>query len=132
VLLIILAGDLNAINMKGSFGVFTIGLIVSFILITTWNLNHVFHWMESGDKLYGTGFAIILLASAYHIHAVTPNGLRHVITVFFLFCSLSNLMDELFFDPYVVNFYEYLTAFILTPLIYHRERIINRIKKARN
>jgi len=124
--------DRKGINMRGSFGVFAIGLIVSFILITTWNLNHTFHWIESGDKLYGSGFAVILMACAYHIHATTKQGARKIITTFFLFVSLSNLLDELFFDPFCLNWFEYISAFIITPLIYKCEQYFNRNKEARN
>lgn len=94
-------------------------MLTGFILITMWNLNHEFNWFESMDRVWGIGFAIPFFGSIYHIHSITFGIVKRKITAFFLFVSLANLSDEIFFNPLVVNWYEYATALTALIIINH-------------
>jgi len=103
-------------------------------MITFWNLNHTFKWYEDLNWYYGVGFAVALFGALFHVHDSVckdekSSKFQEIVSKLFLFLSLSNLVDELFFNPFVVNWHEYLTALITLTAIIH---VTNRTKKTRN
>ena len=130
-----------------TFAVYLIGWVLSLAGFTYVNLAISFkHWNLSGvDYVYGCSFALVLVVTllfTYNlIYRHEPNEtiklkslriklrrLKLNTTIFFLFVSINNLVDEMLFDPYVVNWYEYVTALILLILAIH---VVNRIEKNR-
>lgn len=106
--------------MKQAFNIFAVCLAVGLIMIAYWNLNHVYRWYQSLDFCYGSGFAIVLVGCSYLINELIE-GKRKLITLPFFYLSLSNLMDELFFDPFVVSIYEYISSLAIITIIYFYE-----------
>jgi len=120
--------------MSLTFKIFATCLFVAFGMVTFWNLNHTFKWFYDLNWFYGVGSALALFGSIYHVHDSVNNDNRStksqlVITKFFLFLSLSNLLDETFFNPFEVNWMEYVSALII---LIGLTAYVNRIKKNRD
>lgn len=94
-----------------------------------WDLNHVYHWFESLDRVYGFSIAIIILAGTFYNFADQRLSVKRYISGFFLYLAFANLLDELFFNPLELNWYEYASAILTIPLIVH---YVNRTEKTRN
>jgi len=84
--------------------------ILMFGLITWILCNNL--WLFFGAKTYYIGTALIILCSAYILNDITTIAKRKIITLFFLFASFNNLVDELFLDPTKFQLNEYLTAIL--------------------
>jgi hypothetical protein len=85
--------------------ILAIGLII-------WVFCHT-AWVFLGYDTYYIGTAFIIFISSYIINNITKNKCYHkFITRLFLFLAFNNLVDEIFFDPKVFDWNEYL-VFIL-------------------
>lgn len=115
--------------MDLSYKIYFACWFVGLKLITLWNLNHTFEWTKDMDFAYGIGIALIIFGGAFYAYVKSNNRVKRIISLFFLYIASSNLSDEILFDPYVVNWYEYLTAIITLPLIIS---YVNRIEKSRD
>jgi hypothetical protein len=71
--------------------------------IVIWLLCHNL-WIVYGASTYYFGTAAIIAVASYILYDIRA----HFLTRFFLFLSLNNMADELFFDPEVFSTLEYL------------------------
>lgn len=94
------------------------------LLVGAWNLNHVFEWFESMDRCYGIGIGLMILSGTYYVYRDIARQVLHkqIISGFFLYLSIANLTDELFFDPYIVSSKEYLVALLSLIIIIFTKR----------
>ena len=84
-----------------------------------WDLNHFYHWQESGDFFWGTGIALIIVGATLYVdrdvrmmafEKVWKYWLYRSFTQLGFYAAISNLCDELFFDPYHGGWEEWATA----------------------
>tara|TARA_R110002167_G_scaffold168263_1_gene365942 strand:- start:134 stop:496 length:363 start_codon:yes stop_codon:yes gene_type:complete len=99
--------------MIKAFRIYVILTIIGFLFRLSWDLNHSFEWLENGDFLFGVGFGLIFIAGAIYIDSTKKRGIAKVFTRFALFTAISNLCDEVLFDPFVVSWQEWLTSLIV-------------------
>ena len=74
--------------------------------VVVWLLCHNL-WIVYGASTYYFGTAFIIAVSSYILYDIRA----HFLTRFFLFLSINNLADELFFDPTEFSPFEYLAFF---------------------
>lgn len=103
---------------------YSISFSLGLLLVSLWNMNHVFGWFESLDSLYGIGIGLMILAGTYYVYRDIAKKVwyKQIISGFFLYLAIANLTDELFFDPFVVSIKEYLTALITLIIITYATR----------
>jgi len=104
--------------MIRAFRIYVILTILGFLFRLSWDLNHAFEWLEDGDFLFGVGFGLIFIAGAIYIDSTKKHGIAKVFTRFALFTAISNLCDEVLFNPFVVSWHEWVTALIVLFGIY--------------
>lgn len=75
--------------------------------------------MKDADRIWGMGYSIPFFGSAYLINKNTQ-GKRKIITDFFAYLTLSNLIDESFFNPSEIHVFEFLTAAIVWLFIFYK------------
>ena len=78
--------------------------------------------MKDGDFFFGVGIALIIIAGAIYIDSTKTNGSAKIFTRFALFTAVSNLCDEVFFDPFIVSWNEWVTALAVLVGVYIYER----------
>ena len=109
------------------FKIYVFCIIVGWSCRLFWDLNHVYHWIKSGDAFFGIGIAVMFLGCAIYIDSTIKRktfSKRHeyllakIFTQLFLFTTISNLCDEALFDPYEVSSHEWGTAFIIFLSLY--------------
>ena len=92
-----------------------------------WDLNHVYNWMLYGDWFFGVGIAVMFFGCSVYIDSTIIRRkfdkrwqylMCKMFTRFFLFTCISNLCDEMFYDPFVVSFHEWATAFFVFSALY--------------
>ena len=69
-------------------------------------------WHFIGTSLYYYGTALIVLVSSIIINHNAKEGFPKLISSIFLFISLNNFIDELFFNPQTVDINEYVMSLI--------------------
>lgn len=74
--------------------------------VVIWLLCHNI-WIVYGASTYYFGTAFIIAVSSYILYDIRA----HFLTRFFLFLSINNLLDELFFDPTQFSWVEYCAFF---------------------
>ena len=105
-----------------------------------WDLNHSFKWVVSGDFFWGTGYALVLFGCAMYIDStiqVKPAWIKKrwiyklakTFTQFFLFTSISNLCDELFFNPMKVSAGEWIMAILMWVAIHYFNTYYDRLER---
>jgi hypothetical protein len=123
--------------MKRMFFVFVWSVIVGWAFRLTWDLNHFYHWFPDGDFFWGVGYAVILFGCAIHINNTInrrwfKNRWAYIIsktfTQFFFYTAISNLCDELFFNPNEVSAGEWITASIMWGLIHYYNAYYDRLE----
>jgi len=91
-------------------------IIFLIVGLLVWIFCHT-AWMFTSYNTYYIGTAFIIFVSSYVINNITENKSYHkLITRLFLFFAFNNLLDEIFFDPKVFDWNEYLIC--LSYLIY--------------
>jgi glutamate synthase domain-containing protein 2 len=75
-------------------------------------------WLIYGAKTYYFGTAAIIAISACILHDIQHTFLTRV----FLFLSINNLADELFFDPAAFSVNEYITFLLFFVYSIYRNR----------
>lgn len=107
------------------FMVFIGSLILGWSLLGFWNLNHEFCWIVNdaiSDRFYGVGVAVMFTGCAHLINSGRRFGWKKAITEFFFFTTISNLCDELFFDPFLVSAWEWLIAAAIWIYLIYKNR----------
>ena len=97
--------------MKRDFVIYVVLTIVGWVLRGLSDLNASYEWHLDGDKLWGVGLDTILLSWAMIINKTTHFNWGKRFTRLELFTAISNFCDEAFFDPYIVSWQEWATAF---------------------
>lgn len=77
-------------------------------LILTYNIWGLFE----DYHIYDIGMAISIMFLVWSIH-LSANGLYRIFSLAFLLICMSNVIDELFFDPTRVSVNEYISATII-------------------
>lgn len=86
------------------FALFIVGVVT---WVITYNI-----WVLVGESTYYIGTAFMIAVCSYLINNVTKVGWQKIVSRFFLFISVNNLIDELLFDPTAFELNEYLTCII--------------------
>jgi tellurite resistance protein TehA-like permease len=90
-------------------------------------MNHVFGWIPSGDFFWAVGLAVMLFGSVWYIDSTVDRSKFSSIRLYWLaksftrlvnYTACSNLCDELFFDPLVVSWQEWVTALLVFFIAY--------------
>lgn len=105
-----------------AFKIYVILTIVGLLFRLFWDLNHSYHWVKDGDFYFGVGFALIFIAGAIYIDSTKSNGWPKVFTRFALFTAISNLCDEVLFDPFIPSWQEWVTAVAVLIGVYIYDR----------
>lgn len=109
--------------------VFVFCVIVGWAFRALWDLNHAFKWLKSGDFFFGVGYALILFGCGYYIRSTIKRKmfakkwhyqLASIFCDLFFYTCVSNLCDELLFDPYVVQWQEWVAALGVLFVLYIR------------
>jgi|TARA_R110000851_G_scaffold267356_1_gene419839 glycogen synthase len=108
--------------MIRAFKIYVVLTVLGLSFRLYWDLNHVFKWIKDGDFFFGVGIALILIAGAIYIDSTKSNGWAKVFTRFALFTAVSNLCDEVMFNPYIVSWQEWVTALVVLIGVYFYER----------
>jgi putative Mn2+ efflux pump MntP len=113
--------------MAKFFKLYVLCILTGWAFRAFWDLNHTYHWIPSGDFFWATGLSVMLFGCAIYIDKNTvsksfPNKACFVIAKMFsrlfLFTSISNLCDELFFNPFVVSWEEWFLALLVLTFLY--------------
>jgi hypothetical protein len=108
--------------MIRAFKIYVALTILGLSLKLYWDLNHVFEWIKDGDFFFGVGIALIIIAGAIYIDSTKSRGWQKVFTRLALFTAVSNLCDEVMFNPYIVSWQEWVTALSVLIGVYFYER----------
>jgi len=80
-------------------------------MVSAYNL-----WPFFGYYFYDVGMSIGLMLLIWSIH-LSAQGVYRSFTLGFTLMSVSNVVDELFFDPTSINVSEYIAAVIILILV---------------
>lgn len=120
------------------FIVFVVSVLIGWAFRLFWDLNHSYHWIPSGDFFWGTGIGVILFGCSIYIDSTVKRKmfrkrnvywLSKTFTRFFLFTAISNLCDELFFDPTRTSAGEWIMAAIMWAVIHYYNTYYDRSRR---
>lgn len=108
--------------MIKAFKIYVILSVVGFMFRLFWDLNHSYNWIVDADLFYGIGIGLLFIGCAIEIDSRQSKGWQKIFTRFWLFTAISNLCDEVLFDPYDVSWQEWVVALVVLISVYLYER----------
>ena len=114
--------------MISGFKIYVYLTILGLLFRLSWDLNHSYKWLSDGDRLYGAGSGLILVGCAIYIASTKKKGWQKVFTRVFFYTAISNLCDEILFDPFRVSWEEWVSALFVLVIVYiyeNKEKVMS-------
>lgn len=90
----------------------TAGKYLVLIAFAVWMLSYNLWWVFDNYAIYDLGVAITIFLLILSIH-LSAEGKYRLFSLGFTCIAGSNVIDELFFDPTIIDINEYISAFII-------------------